>query len=96
MFEESKGNYDTFVNKVHCDQDNEDDLRTNIVTSPSFNNTHDDRRRKFDTNESGKKFGTLKDEGNENIEQVASQIKRKEAFIWAFGKNGDGELGVGT
>ena len=30
------------------------------------------------------------------IQQIAADIKKKKSYIWAFGKNGDGELGVGS
>lgn len=33
---------------------------------------------------------------NATIEQISSDIKKKISYIWCFGKNGDGELGVGS
>jgi alpha-tubulin suppressor-like RCC1 family protein len=32
----------------------------------------------------------------ENIDKISGDIKKKKAYIWSFGKNGDGELGVGS
>lgn len=30
------------------------------------------------------------------IEQIQQEIQKKKAFIWTFGKNTDGELGIGS
>jgi alpha-tubulin suppressor-like RCC1 family protein len=30
------------------------------------------------------------------ISDIASEIRRKRAYIWAFGKNSDGELGISS
>jgi alpha-tubulin suppressor-like RCC1 family protein len=34
--------------------------------------------------------------GLKNIHEIEKEIKTKMAYIWTFGKNGDGELGIGS
>ena len=36
------------------------------------------------------------EEDNDDIRIISQQIMDKKAFIWAFGKNKDGEIGIGS
>ena len=37
-----------------------------------------------------------RDDEEEDIRVISQQIIDKKAFIWSFGKNKDGELGIGS
>ena len=36
------------------------------------------------------------DSNDQDIGAIAQQIIDKKAFVWAFGKNKDGEIGIGS
>ena len=44
----------------------------------------------------GQNNGAQSDEEEENITAIAQKIVDKKAFIWAFGANKDGEIGIGS
>ena len=46
---------------------------------------------------SGQGGFTVEDDGeSDDIRVISQQIIDKKAFIWAFGKNKDGEIGIGS
>jgi hypothetical protein len=36
------------------------------------------------------------DQDNDDIQDIAQSIIEKKSFVWAFGQNKDGELGIGS
>ena len=71
-----------------------------MVSFPDGNNppgsmSHRSKRRGGDTNRRSQ-GSVAEDEQGDDIRVISQQIIDKKAFVWAFGKNKDGEIGIGS